>query len=118
MTYTHLTLILLGFLGVLLHSLVELNKINKASLEGELKLKIGRYFKSEVFSLIISLIVVIVCVIASQEIKQIQQVGNYLALAFVAIGYMGQSILVAIMGKAQKTIEDKIDNKPNQPPTI
>ena len=103
-TYTGITLFALGILGVLLHNLVELNKLNKAS-KGNVN--ILQYLKMEVFSIIISVIVVIVCVITSHEIKQLEAVGKWLGLAFIAIGYMGQSLLIFFMGKAQKQIDEK-----------
>lgn len=101
MNYTNFVLIALGLLGILLHNLVELNKTNKAT-NGNVK--IGEYLKLEIFSIIISIICVIVCVIIKQEIKQVEQAGKWLGLAFVAIGYMGQSLLIFVMGKATKTI--------------
>ena len=112
-TYNHITLIALGILGVLLHCLVELNKINKSSTNVDLKIKTLQYVKTEIFSIVISLIVVLVCVIASQEIAQLQQVGQWLGLAFVAIGYMGQSLLIAAIGKAQKVVDQTTDNTTN-----
>lgn len=106
--YTPIVLFLLGVLGVLLHNLVELNKLNKAQ-KGELKIK--DYLKLEVFSIAISFVVVLCAVIASQEIKQLEQVGKWLGLAFVTIGYMGQSLLIFVMGKASKTISNDQENK-------
>lgn len=107
MNYTPIVLFLLGILGIVLHNLVELNKLNKAT-DGNVNFK--KYFKLEIFSIIISFIFVIACVIASQEIKQLESVGKWLGLAFVAIGYMGQSILIFFMGKASKYIEQEKEN--------
>jgi len=107
MNYTDITLIGLGVLGVLLHNLIEMNKINRAS-SGNLNL--GQYLKLERFSIIISVIVVCVAVIIKHEIQQLEQVGKWLGLAFIAIGYMGQSLLVFTMGKASKVIDN--DPKP------
>ena len=107
MNYTNATLIALGLLGILLHNLVELNKINRSQ-KGAFK--IGAYFKMEVFSILISIIVVIVSIIVKTEIKQLEQVGKWLGLAFISIGYMGQSLLIFFMGKANKII-DKTDNE-------
>lgn len=101
MNYTDLTLVGLGMLGVLAHSLVELNKINRLK-NGNAS--IMEYLKLEKFSILISIIVVIVCLIAKHEITQLENVGKWLGLAFVAIGYMGQSLLVWGMGKASKQI--------------
>lgn len=101
MNYTNIVLLALGILGIFAHSLVELNKINKASAGNA---SIGQYLKLEKFSILVSLIVVIVCLIAKTEITQLEHVGKWLGLAFVAIGYMGQSLLVWGMGKASKQI--------------
>ncbi len=108
MEYTKIVLGLLGLLGILLHNLVEMNKINKAS-DGNIN--IVKYFKVEVFSILISVIVVIVSVLISQEIKQLEQVGKWLGLGFMAIGYMGQSLLIALMGKAVNVVEKTTDTK-------
>jgi cytochrome bd-type quinol oxidase subunit 2 len=104
MEYTKIVLFLLGLLGIVLHNLIKLDGINRQS-EGNINL--WKYWRMERFSIIISVIVVVVCLIARQEVKQLQQVGNWLGLAFVAIGYMAQSIVVSFMGKAQKIINDK-----------
>lgn len=101
MNYTNLTLFGLGALGVLLHNLVELNKLNRAS-KGNLK--IMQYLKLEVYSIIISLVVVVGCIIAKSEIAQLEHVGKLLGLGFIAIGYLGQSLLIFGMGKANKVI--------------
>ncbi len=89
-------------LGVLLHNLVELNKLNKASAGN---LSISQYLKLERFSIAISVIVVIVCVMIKHEITQLEAAGKWIGLAFISIGYMGQSLLIFVMGKASKAID-------------
>jgi hypothetical protein len=106
MNYTNFTLYGLGILGVLLHNLVELNKLNKAS-RGNLNLK--QYLRIEAFSIIISLIICFVALLVKTEISQLEQVGKWLGLAFMAIGYMGQSLLIFVMGKANKVIDKTED---------
>lgn len=97
----------LALLGVLLHNLIEMNKINRKQ-NGNIKL--GEYFKLERFSIYISIIVAFVAVMVKSEIKQIEQAGKWLGVAFVAIGYMGQSLLIFVMGKAQKNIDGENKN--------
>jgi hypothetical protein len=99
--YTNFTLIALGLLGVLSHNLVELAKINRAT-NG--KANIVEYLKIEKFSVILSVIIVCIAILAKQEISQLEQIGKWLGLGFMAIGYMGQSLLVFFMGKASKQI--------------
>jgi uncharacterized protein YybS (DUF2232 family) len=108
MNYTNFTLYGLGVLGILLHNLVELNKLNKASV-GNLNIK--QYFKIESFSIVISLIICFVALLVKTEIQQLEQVGKWLGLAFMSIGYMGQSLLIFVMGKASKVI-DKDEKSP------
>jgi len=102
MNYNNLTLFCLGMLGVLLHNLVELNKLNKAS-KGNLNIR--QYLKLELFSILISMVVLVVCIVIKSEIKQLERVGKWLGLAFMSIGYMGQSLLIFVMGKANKVID-------------
>jgi heme/copper-type cytochrome/quinol oxidase subunit 2 len=104
MTYTNTILVLLGVLGILLHNLVELNKINRDPAKATFTLK--EYFKLEVYSILISLIVVIVAAIIKVEITQLEIAGKWLGLAFLAIGYMGQSLLIFVMGKANKVVDE------------
>lgn len=102
MNYNDIYLIALGMLGVLLHNLVELNKLNKASVGN---LSISKYLRLERFSIAISVIVVIVCVMIKHEITQLEAAGKWIGLAFISIGYMGQSLLIFVMGKASKAID-------------
>jgi hypothetical protein len=104
MNYTLPVLMLMGCFGILLHNLVKMDEINKKS-NGEFKF--GPYLKLERFSIAISICVVIICVIASQEIERLHDAGKWLGLSFVAIGFMAQSILIKYMGKAEKVINDK-----------
>lgn len=100
--YNNGILLLFGLLGVLLHNLVEMNKLNRAN-EGQIN--IAKYWAMEKFSIAINIIVTGVSVIASDEIKELDFAGNFLGLGFLAIGYMGQSVLVWFMGKASEKIE-------------
>jgi len=115
MNYTNVVLFGLGMLGVLLHNLIELNKLNRAHAGN---IKIMEYLKIERFTIFISIIVVGVALLIKQEITQLEAVGKWLGVAFVAIGYMGQSLLIFTMGKANKVIsanENNTDNNPNTP---
>lgn len=100
--YTPAILFLLGLLGVALHNLVEMNKLNKAA-GGEIN--VVKYWKLERFSIIISILVVVGCVVCAHEIEQLEHAGKMLGVGFVTIGYMGQSLLVAFMGKASDKVK-------------
>ena len=103
MEYTTLILFSLCLLGILIHTLMKINGINKRT-NGNFKF--GAFIRMEWPSLFISVCVGVVALIARQEVVQLKQVGNYLGLAFVAIGYMSQSIVYHFAGKAEKLLKD------------
>jgi hypothetical protein len=86
---------------------MKMDEINKKS-NGNFKF--GQYLRIERFSIAVSICLGIVCVIASQEIKQLEQVSKWLGLAFVAIGYMAQSIIIKYGGRAEKIIDNNSKN--------
>lgn len=111
MSYTPIILFLLGLLGIIAHNLVELDKLNKSS---NCTFSIRQYFKLELFSICISIIVCFVTVLLSQEIRQIKEIGNWMGLAFFAFGYMGQSLLIFGMGKVNKIVNTENIKNTNQ----
>lgn len=100
--YNDFTLLILGVVGILLHNLIKMNELNK---KADSKFTALAYIKTEIYSIIISFLMIIVCIIVKHEIKQLENAGKYLGLGFVCIGYMGQSLLIKFMGKAEKIIE-------------
>ena len=103
---TFLKLFGFAILGIILHILVELNKLNR---QPKGSFSIEGYFKLEMFSIAISFIVSAACVFGSTQIMQIEVLNKWIYFAYIAIGYTGQSLLIAFMGKAQKIIDKTID---------
>ena len=103
-TYTELTLLAFGLIGVILHNLVKLNEKKKADPNGDVNYR--KYFKLEWITITISVIVVGLCVWLSQEIKELEIAGKYLGLGFASIGYFSQSLLIKWIGKAEKKINE------------
>ena len=103
MSYTTLILFAVGCVGVLLHNLVKIDEINKNPKLGNFNL--GTYWGREWASVLISVIFVAVCAFLQEEIKQLHEAGNWLGFGFLALGYMAQSVLIKLMGKAQKAID-------------
>src|SRR5438552_11501059 len=101
MNYTNAVLLALGLLGIVIHNLVKMDELNRKQ-SGEFNF--WPYIKVEKFSILLSFCVLVVCIIAKQEVKQLENVGKWLGLAFVAIGYMAQSIIVKYAGKADSYI--------------
>jgi len=99
--YTQLTLLVFGIAGILLHNLVKLDTLNR---KNEDAFSFWKYLKVERFSILISIIIVALCVVGSQEIRQLAFAGKWLGFGFLCVGYMGQSILIKYMGKASNAI--------------
>ena len=84
MEYTNLLLFVCGVFGIAIHNLVKINQINRKE-NGNFKFL--PFIRLEWPSISLSLCVVVVCLIAKQEIRQLEQVSNYLALFFVFTRY-------------------------------
>ena len=115
MNYNQLTLIGLGLFGVLMHCLVELHKQNKNT-QG--KAKLMDYLKLEVYSILISICMAVASSFVGNEIKLLLEKIGYgwlIGLPFIAIGYMGQSLLIAVMGKASKAAGVESENNEPKP---
>lgn len=97
--FTNLSLLALGCAGILLHSLRTIIQLKKTK-----TFKVWEYFDAEWPSLLISFLIVIICIVCKTEITALDAVSDKLGLGFVAIGYMGQSLLVATIGKAETKI--------------
>jgi hypothetical protein len=102
MNYTLITLFGLGFFGIVVHNLNNMNKLNRQC-DGEINLK--KYFKLEMFTILLSACVVTVAVICSQEIKELAKAGKWLGLGMFAVGYMAQSLIISLDNKAEKFIK-------------
>lgn len=103
MHYTNYILFALGLLGILIHNLIKIESINRAS-TGNFNAKM--FFRLEWPSITISICVVVVCLLVKHEIKKLEAVGEWLGLSFVAFGYMAQSIVYKFLSKVEKNISE------------
>ena len=101
MEHTNPILFCLGMLGILIHNLVKIDKINRKQ-DGYFRLL--PFVRLEWPSISMSLCVLMVCVIAKMEIQQLEYAGKWLGLSFVTIGYMAQSLIYGWMGRAEKKL--------------
>jgi len=108
MTYTILTLALLGCFGILVHNLKNLNAINRRN-DGHINFT--QYFRLERFTIILSICIVAVGIMISQEIKQIQIAGKWFGVTMFCLGYMSQSILIWLDGRAETYLKKKNDEE-------
>jgi len=107
MEYTNLILFAAGMLGVLTHTLMKIDKLNRKT-NGAFNF--NQFIKIEWASLMLSAIVVVVAIIARTEISQLKAIGSWLALGFYAIGLSAQSVAYFVKGKAEKNLSDNNSN--------
>lgn len=108
MTYTPFLLCLCALVGILLHHLVKLDSLNRLN-NG--KINFIEYLKIERFTLMISLIIAFVSsFLLYQDLHfYLDRLGfiKYFSVGYIVLGYFAQSILVKLMGRAQKVIDKK-----------
>jgi len=103
--YNDLTLLLFGVFGILIHNLIKIQELKKSN-----TFQPHQYFGMEWPSIAISAIVVFAAILGKHEVKELEQAGKWLGLAYLTIGYMGQSILIKLFGRANKILNDKGGN--------
>jgi hypothetical protein len=99
MQYNDLILFAFGMGGVLIHNLTKINELKKVG-----AFTASKYFGMEWPSIGVSLILITLAVFGKKEITQLEQAGKWLGFAFVAIGYMGQSLFIKMLGRATKAM--------------
>jgi len=98
----NILLMICGMLGILAHNLVEVTKLNRAD---SVNFKLIGYMKTEWPAILLNLVILVIALIAKSSIAKMEAISDYLFLGYFAIGYMGQSLLVFFIGKAQKVID-------------
>lgn len=117
-------LIIAGLFGIALQVLVKMNSINNRLANETFKSVFDMYFKSERFSLIISLVVVLGTAFISNEWLEnsvsskedaanslgslmFQNMLNYIKTVFIFVGYTANSIVGAFLGKTEKRLIER-----------
>lgn len=95
---------LTGILGIMVHTLMKINAINRRS-KGQINLK--KFFAIEWPSIWISISIIIVALIAREEIIKLKAVGNYLLFGFFCIGLSAQSIAYYVSNRLERKLAKK-----------
>ena len=107
--YTFLTLLGLVLSGILLNNVINMYNINRNPKKGNFSLK--TYMATEWLTILISVMIGTLACFLRKEIITIPYIKDYIGITYVTIGYLGQYLLIAFMGKAKKTIDDKFGNQ-------
>jgi uncharacterized membrane protein len=101
MNYNDITLFAFGMGGVLVHNLMKIQELKKTN-----QFKAHTYFGMEWPSICISLILVLLAIAGKHEVAKLENAGVWLGGSFIAIGYMGQSLFIKLMGRANKFLNN------------
>ncbi len=112
MSYTNAFLFSLGVLGILLHNLIKLDELNRKL---ESKFSFRAYISRERFTILISFLVVLIAVFVKLEIKELDYAGKWLGVSFVAIGYMGQSLVLTVIKRIRGKVDAPVDQEDKAP---
>jgi hypothetical protein len=112
---TILLLFASGMLGILTHNFMKIEKINRAT-NGAFNPAI--FFRLEWPSIAISFCVLFACLIGREEIKELQFVGNWLALGFFGIGLAAQSIAYNFKSKSDGHIKSLTSTPASDPEPV
>lgn len=111
MELTTLNLFALGIAGILIHVLVDVNKINHSP---DKNVTYKDYFKIEWAAICMAVILVGISVVVKSEIAELENAGNWLGIGFAGIGFMANSVITGFQNKAQKFI-DATEQNNNMP---
>lgn len=116
MEYSTGIIFLLGLLGVLAHTLRDINKKNKAA---NVNTNLKQYFAIEWAAIGTSIIVCTLLTIVKAEVIGLIKESPYADLGagigIFAICYMSNSVLTGFEKQAEKFIDKKTENTPKQP---
>lgn len=109
---SYITWFLCGILGLAFNVLVKLKALKARSQVANVKFSALSYFQDDYITLLLSVVAIIIslfCVRSAVIYKP--ELESYLNAIFIAIGYMGTSLITAFLSKAEDRINTIIDKK-------
>lgn len=105
-----------GSLGIVLHLLaVKIPSVEARAKAAGLKFKTLEYLKDDWKPIASSFVTVLIGVFVLDELVGYKpELLSWMKWFFIAVGFMGSSILIAALGKATKAINIVVDTKTNE----
>lgn len=112
-TETYLWCFLAGLLGIAFYIFaIKIPAIKERAKVANTSFTYSGYLKNDLNAILASLLTVIILLVVLDELVAIKPaVVPFLKISFVTVGYMGSSVMVAVLGKAQKKLNEIIDVK-------
>lgn len=102
-----------GLLGILFHLFaIKIPSMKTKAKVANEKFDLACYLKDDLAAIISSLLTVLITLVILDEVVKVRPaIQPYLKFGFVFVGYTGSSILIAVLGTAQKKIDKIVDTK-------
>lgn len=111
----YLIFFIAGLLGILIATLIKIRSLRRRSKDLVIDVSFKSYIKQEWDNLFISILAVIIFIFIYDEVLKVnEKVADYISkfarIFFIAVGYMGASIINAFMSNVEKLINIEISN--------
>ena len=106
---TTLTLFILGMLGQIVQLLLKMDSLKKQAPD---KFKAGQFFALEAYTIIASVIIIFVASVSHEEWAKDSQLNGWVMVGMFCDGYMAQSVLTKVIGRAKKILDNIDSDKP------
>lgn len=108
-----------GLLGIAFHTLMKIKGLRGRAIAANQSFSFGAYFQKDWFSILISVVSVAIAIYILDELIHFKPgIKDWTKAFFVAIGFMGDSLLQSLLSKSEKQILNIIDKKTNIADTV
>jgi hypothetical protein len=110
---TYVLCFIAGLLGILFHIFaIKIPAVKERARVANVKFSYREYFADDLAGMLASLLTVVILLVVLDELVAFKPaVIPFIKFGFVFVGFTGSSILIALLGKAQKKINDIVDVK-------
>lgn len=103
-----------GLLGILFQIVVKLVGLKRRSKAANKPFHPGDYFVDDWLSIVSSVLAVIIFIVCLENLAHWKPaIMQYVQMIFIAVGYMGSSLINAALSKSEKQLLEVIDKKTN-----
>ncbi len=101
-----------GLMGVIFHLIIKVNALRKRAITANETFSFTMYIQKDWLSVFISVFTVAIVVYAVDEILDYKPVVmKWLKWFFIAVGYMGSSVLQSLLSKTERQVMEVINRK-------
>jgi hypothetical protein len=103
-----------GLLGIFWHMLMKIKGLRSRAIAANQNFSFSAYFQKDWFSILISVVSVAIAIYILDELLHFKPgLADWTKAFFIAVGFMGDSVLQSLLSKSEKQILDIIDKKTN-----